>query len=151
MRKILLALLVGAAVYLAYRHFVLDPPVRVYRRFAEAWSKEDTPAAVALTSGEAVRKEVESRILRGVLEAPMEAYRGTRQEIESRVEDPDGDVVVTALMSVHFDPPGITSGVGGAMVGEFRHVARLHKTPEGWRVVAWTPKFLSARSTRPGR
>jgi hypothetical protein len=151
MKKAFLVLLFAGAALLAYRQLVLEPPVRTFRRFAEAWAKEDTPAAAALTDGEAAKKTVESRILRGVVHDPMEALHGSRLEIESRTGQPDGAVEITALQSVAFDPPGITSAIGGAAVAEVRHVARLRRTAAGWRVVEWTPAFLQSRSTRPGR
>lgn len=151
MKKLLLALLVAAVACAAYWLLVLEPPVRAYRRFADAWAREDTPAAAALTTGEAAKKDVESRILRGVVLEPMEAYRGARHEIESREGSADGTVVVTAKEFVFFDPPGIASAIGGAGVAEVRHVARMKKTPEGWRVVEWKAEFLGARPTRPGR
>src|SRR5450432_585469 len=121
MKKPVLVLILAAGGYLAYRHFVLEPPLRAFRRFAEAWGKEDTPAASALTEGEAAKKAVESRILRGVVEVPMEALRGSRLEIESRVGQPGGDVVVTAREFIFFDPPGMTSAIGGALVASVRH------------------------------
>ncbi len=149
MKRLLLALLLAAAAFFAYRQIVLEAPVRAYRRFARAWAAEDTPAAAALTAGDAARREVESRILRGVVRAPMEALRGDRSVIESREAGEDGTVVVTALQFVRFDPPGITSGIGGAAEAEVRHVARMKKTAEGWRVAAWKPEFLTVRPARP--
>jgi len=78
----------------------------------------------------------------------MEAYRGTSQELESRESAPDGAVVLTVLQSVYYDPPGVTSGVGGAGVATIRHVARMKKTTDGWRIVEWTPEFLDAKPRR---
>lgn len=123
-------------------------PDRVFERFADAWAREDTPAAVALTDGEAVKKTVESKILRGELKAPMEAYRGERVEIESRESASNGEVTLTAKQVVFFDPPGITSGIGGAGAASFRHVVRMTKTPAGWRVASFEPTFLEAGPTR---
>lgn len=151
MKKPLLVLLLAAGGYLAYRQFVLEPPVQAFRRFAEAWGREDTPAAAALTDGGAAKKAVESQILRGVVQDPMEALRGSRLTIESRVGQPGGDVLVTAREFVFFDPPGVTSALSGAMVADIRHVARMRKTTAGWRIVEWKPEFLGARSTRPER
>jgi hypothetical protein len=151
LKKLLLALLLAGGAHAAYWLLVLQPPVRAYRRFADAWAREDTPAAVALTTGDSAKKDAESRILRGVVLEPMEAYRGARNEIESRESAADGTVLITAKEFVLFDPPGITSGIGGAGVAEVRHVARMKKTPDGWRVVEWKPEFLGAHPTRPGR
>ena len=151
MKKALLVLLLAAGGYLAYRQLVLEPPVRAFRRFAEAWGKEDTPAAAALTEGDVAKKAVELHILRGVVQAPMEALGRSHVAIESRVDRPDGDVVLTARELVLFDPPGMTSAFAGAMAASVRHVATMHKGADGWRVVAWAPEFLEAHSTRPGR
>ena len=57
---------------------MLRAPDRVLERFLDAWAREDTPAASAVTEGEPAKKTVESKILRGELKAPMEAYRGER-------------------------------------------------------------------------
>jgi len=150
-KRLLVVLLLAGAAYGACRYFVLDAPSRAFHAFARAWALEDTPAAVAWTSGEAAKSAAEARILRGVVRAPMEALRGSRQEVESREEAPDGAVLVTVKQFVFYDPPGQTSGVGGAGVATVRHVARMRKTPDGWRVVDWTPAFLEARPNRPGR
>ena len=146
-RLFFLAFAAGGAFF-AYRSAVVEAPVRAGRRFLEAWGREDTPAAVAMTEGEAARKAVETRILRGVCEAPMEALRGSRCSLESRTTDPGGDAVLTMRQIVAFDPPGMTTGLGGAMAVSFRHVITMRRTPEGWRVVGFEPKFLDAVSTR---
>jgi hypothetical protein len=151
LKRFLLVLLLAGAAYAAYWHFVLQPPVRAYRHFADAWAREGTPAAAALTTGDTAKKDVESRILRGVVLVPMEAFRGTRHEIEKREGAPDGTVVVTAKEFVFYDPPGVTTGIGGAGVAAVRHVAQMKKTDDGWRVVAWTPEFLGAHPRRPER
>ena len=151
MKKILGVLLLLGAALLLYREIVLEAPVRAFHAFAKAWGNEDTPAAVALTTGERARDAVETRILRGVVLWPLEALRGSRQEIESRDRSPDGTVVVAVKQFVYYDVPGVTSGVGGSSEAVIRHVARLTKTPEGWRVVEWTPTLLDAHPLRQGR
>ena len=150
MKKLLLLFLLAGVSIAAYRYFVVDAPPRAFHAFAEAWAREDTTRAAALTSGEPARAAVESRILRGVVRAPMEAYRGSSQEIESREDAPGGVVVLTVKQFVYYDPPGQTSGIGGAGVATVRHVARLRKTPDGWRIVEWTPAFLGVGPRRPG-
>ena len=148
MKRLLLVLLLAGAGYGAYRYLVVDAPGRVFHEFARLWALEDTPSAAALTTGDVARAAVESKILRGVVRAPMEALRGSRQEVESRERASDGGVSVTVKQFVFYDPPGITSGVGGAGVAIIRHVARLEKTAAGWRVASWTPTFLDAHPRR---
>lgn len=78
----------------------------------------------------------------------MEALRGSSLELESRESVPDGTVALTAKQLVYYDPPGITSGVGGAGVATVRHFARMKKTDDGWRVVEWSPTLLEAKPRR---
>jgi len=146
-RLALLALLAGGAL-LGERYLVAEAPVRACARFLEAWGKEDTPAAAAMTTGEAARKSVEERILRGVCRVPMEALRGSRCSLEARTTRPDGDAVLTMRQVVAFDPPGMTTGLGGAMAASFRHAITMRETPEGWKVAAFEPTFLDAVATR---
>ena len=151
MKKFVLAAFLAAAALFLYREVVVEAPVRTFHAFAKAWGNEDTPAAVAFTTGDRARDAVETRILRGVVRFPMEALRGSRQEIESREPAADGTVVVTAKQFVDYDVPGVTSGVGGSSEAVIRHVAKLTKTPDGWRVVDWTATLLDAHPRRPGR
>ena len=148
MKRLVLVALFAAGALVAYRYAVVDAPVRAAKRFLEAWGREDTPAAAAMTVGDAARKSVETHILRGVCQAPMEALRGSRSSVESRTQGPEGETVLTLRQVVAFDPPGMTTGLGGAMAATFRHVLTLKKTPEGWKVAAFEPKFLDAVATR---
>jgi hypothetical protein len=150
MKKVLLVLAAAAAAFAAYRYVVVEAPTRACRDFLRAWANEDTASAAAWTSGDVARKAVEQRILRGVVRWPMDALRGSRLEIESRENAADGTVVVTSRQRIRFDPPGVTSAVGGAAEATVRHVARLRRTSEGWRVVEWAPAFLDARAIRVG-
>ncbi len=147
-RLALLVLLAGGGVA-AYRFFVVEAPVRTTRKFLEAWAREDAPAAVALTEGAGAKKSVETHILRGVCRCAMEALRGSRATVESRTEASGGATVLTMHQIVAFDPPGVTSGIGGAMAASFRQTVTLAKTADGWRVTAFAPTFLDAVSTRP--
>jgi hypothetical protein len=51
-------------------------------------------------------------------------------------------------VTVHFDPPGVTTGIGGAMYAHFRHTATVRKTPEGWRVAAFDSEFVDMGEIR---
>ena len=148
MKKILLLLLLAGGGVFAYRYAVVDAPVRACREFLRAWAKEDTPAAAAMTDGEAAKKAVETHILRGVCHAPMEALGNSRTTMEARAEAPGGEVRLTMGQIVAFDPPGQTSGFASSMAASFRHVVTMKKTAAGWKVVAFAPTFLDATSTR---
>ena len=147
MKKILLLLLLVGGGVVAYRYAIVDAPVRACREFLRAWAKEDTPAAAAMTDGEAAKKAVETQILRGVCHAPMEALGSSRTTLESRAESSGAEVRLTIGQTVSFDPPGQTSGFASSMAASFRHVVTMRKTADGWKVAAFEPKFLDAVST----
>ncbi|MET0621102.1 MAG: hypothetical protein ABW056_12530 [Thermoanaerobaculia bacterium] len=148
MKKILLLLLLAGGGVFGYRYAVVDAPVRACREFLRAWAKEDTPAAAAMTEGETAKKAVETRILRGVCRAPMEALGGSRATLESRSAGPAGEMVLTMRQVVAYDPPGQTSGFASSMAASFRHAVTMKKTAAGWKVAAFEPKFLEAVPTR---
>ena len=148
MKKILLVALLAGAAVLAYRYAVVDAPVRACRDFLRAWAKEDTSKAAAMADGERAKKDIETRILRGVCRAPMEALGGSRAELESRAAGPAGDVILTLKQVVSDDPPGRTSGFASSMAASFRHVVTMKKTAEGWKVAGFESRFLDAAPTR---
>jgi hypothetical protein len=85
----------------------------------------------------------ERQSLRGLQSgAIMDAFRGTRYVVESSTRSPEGDVVLEVTQTIQFDPPGVTSAITGAMYTHIHHSATVRKTPDGWKVVAFEPKFI---------
>ena len=78
----------------------------------------------------------------------MEAFRGTRYSVESKRRNDDGDVELVVNQTIFFDPPGVTTGIGGAMFARYRHAATVRKTDDGWRVVAFEPTFIEVKEIR---
>jgi hypothetical protein len=78
----------------------------------------------------------------------MEAFRGKRYVYESETRTESGDVELQVHQTIFFDPPGITSAIGGAMYTGIRHTATLRNTADGWKVVAFEPKYLDMGPTR---
>ena len=149
MKRLLLAALVLGAAFLAYRRFAPDEPVRTYRRFAEAWARSRYEDAARLSEGEAVSRALGRQSVSNLFGGPwIETLHGMRLTIESREEKENGDVSIEARQLLFFDPPGITSGLGGAMYASFRHSATLKKTPDGWKLTAFEAKLLEAGPMR---
>jgi hypothetical protein len=46
------------------------------------------------------------------------------------------------MQTIRFDPPGRTTGIGGAAWAKYRDEATVRKTAEGWRVTAFEPTFV---------
>ncbi|MEP6995507.1 MAG: hypothetical protein ABI968_13365 [Acidobacteriota bacterium] len=152
MKKLLSALLLVGAIVFAYRWFTGWTAYRAYERFAEAWVHGDGIEAAKYGDAPTVKHALEERSLRGTPGgAAMEAFRGERYAVESQTRSSGGAVELKVLQTIFFDPPGITSGIGGAMLAHFRHKATVRKTSDGWRVVAFEPTYLDMASVRPGR
>ena len=147
-KLVVLALLLGGA-HVVYRHFQRAVPIGEYEKFADAWAQGDTEEALRHADGDAIRRTLRSQSIRGLMQIPMmEAFHGTRYEIDSVASSPPGDVLVVARQTIGFDPPGMSTAVGGAAFAVFRHKASLHKTSEGWRVIAFEPTFVESGETR---
>jgi hypothetical protein len=144
MKKIaLLLLVVGASAY-GYRSWIGSRSYAAYEGFAEAWAKEDRIAAERFASGQDVVKHAfDERALRGTRGgAAMEAFRGTNYAVESRTTEANGDVHLVVMQTIRFDPPGRTTGIGGAAWAKYRDEATVTKTANGWRVAAFEPTFV---------
>jgi hypothetical protein len=152
MKKLVWALVIVGATALAYHWYTGWTAYKTYERFAETWVHEDQTAAARYADAATVRHAFEERALRGTEGgATMEALRGTSYKLESKSRSHGGDVELRVMQSVFFDPPGMTSAIGGAMVARFRDTATVRKTPDGWKVVAFEPTYLDMAPLRRGK
>jgi hypothetical protein len=149
MKKLVWGLILAGAALLGYRWFVGWRAYKAYEGFAEAWAREKKAVATQFGDEEAVRQAFEKKTLRGNPGgAAMEAFRGTRYSVESKARSGEGDFELVVNQTIFFDPPGVTSGIGGAMFARYRHAATVRKTAEGWRVVAFEPTYLEMGEMR---
>ncbi len=149
MKKLVVLLVLGGAAFFGYRSFSGGGAVSAYEKFAEAWTHDDPAGAGKHADAETARKAFEEQSLRGLQSGAMiEAFRGTRYEIESRSRSTEGDVLLEVKQTIQFDPPGVTSAITGAMYTHIHHSARVRKTPDGWKVVAFEAKFLDMGELR---
>ncbi len=149
MKKLVWLVLGAGAAFFGYRAFNGWRAYKAYEGFAEAWVHENEAAASRYGDEATVKHALKERAIRGTRGgAAMEALRGDRYEVESKTRMPDGGVALVVMQTVHFDPPGVTTGIGGAMYAHFRHTASVRKTPDGWRVVAFEPEFIDLGELR---
>jgi hypothetical protein len=149
MKKLIVGILLAGAAFLGYRWYGDRSAYLAYEGFAEAWVHEDEIAAARYGDAATVKHALKERAIRGTRGgAAIEALRGDRYEIESRTKTPEGDQRLVVKQTVHFDPPGVTTGIGGAMYAHFRHTASVHQTSDGWRVVAFEPEFIDMGEIR---
>jgi hypothetical protein len=140
-KAVAIALLAGAG-FLAYRWLGDRRAYAAYEGFADSWARENRTTAEKYGEAEAVRHAFEEKPLRSTEGGvAMEAFRGTLYAIESKTRR-DGGFDLVVRQTILFDPPGVTTGIGGAMFARFRHAAKVRDTPDGWRVVAFEPTYL---------
>jgi hypothetical protein len=149
MKKFVYLVVFVGAVFLGYRWFAGWRAYKAYEGFAEAWAQEKRAIADNYGDAEAVRHAFEDKSLRGTQGgAAMEAFRGTRYSVESKTRNDGGDVELVVNQTIFFDPPGVTTGIGGAMFARYRHAATVRRTADGWRVVAFEPTFIEMKELR---
>lgn len=149
MKKALLLILLAGVAYAGWRSVSRWRARSAYEGFAEAWTRGDMAEAKKYGTDEAATHALKEASLRGLPSgAAMEAFRGTRYVYESETRTESGDVELQVHQTIFFDPPGITSAIGGAMYTGIRHTAALRNTADGWKVVAFEPKYLDMGPTR---
>lgn len=149
MKKLLLVAALAAAGWYGYRWFADRAAFQAYEKFAHAWTRGNKDEAIRHSDKAVAENALERQNLRGLRSGSiMEAFRGERYEVESRNVLPDGDVQLEVRQTISFDPPGATTGIGGAMWTTIHHSAKLHRTPEGWKVAAFEAKYLDMGETR---
>jgi hypothetical protein len=152
MKKVLGALLLLGTAWFAHRAYTQWSAYKTYERFAEAWTRGDRAEALEYGTDSAVTHALEKRNLRGTRPgALMEAFRGTSYAVKSRRRSPQGDILLEAQETIFFDPPGVTTPIGGAMWTRFRHEATVTHTPEGWRVTSFDATYLDMGEVRRHR
>jgi hypothetical protein len=143
MKKILLVALVAGVAFFGWRSVTRWRAKAAYEAFAEAWTHGNLADAKKYGTEECARHAIEKASLRGLESgSAMEAFRGTRYRYEKETVSGAGDLELEVHQTIFFDPPGITSGIGGAMYTGIHHSATLRKDPEGWRVVAFEPRYI---------
>lgn len=143
MKKLFVLILLLGSSYFAYRSFWRAGPVNAYKKFADAWLRLDNDGALKFADGAAIKRTLERKSRADLLNPQLvEAYHGVSYTIEKTSEGESGEVIVEAKQVLSFDPPGITSAIGGAAVASFHHVATLKKTEDGWKVVSFEPTLI---------
>jgi len=149
MKKALWTLALAGALLLGYRWFGMWRAVTAYKSFADAWAHDDRTAALKSAAADAVEDALDKHAFTGMPSgAILESFRGTRYEIESKTRLPDGALLLEAKQTIFFDPAGMTTAIGGAMLTHVHHSATLRQTTDGWKVVAFEPTYIDMGTIR---
>ncbi|HEY6146166.1 MAG TPA: hypothetical protein VIZ69_00650 [Thermoanaerobaculia bacterium] len=143
MKRIVLLIVVAGVAFAGWRTASRWRAKTAYEAFAEAWTHGNMADAKKYGTEECAKHALEERSLRGLESGQaMEAFRGTRYRYEKETVSDGGDLELEVHQTIFFDPPGITSAIGGAMYTGIQHSATLRNTPEGWRVIAFEPRYI---------
>jgi hypothetical protein len=144
-RKLVVLVVIVAAAVVAYRaHRSKQAPVDVFTAYADALARGRHDLARELATGELAGSEAGERH-RSAGWVPVQELRGTSYEVTSRTDGAAGDeVTLDVTQTVGFNPPGVESALRPAMRATFRQRATLRHTTSGWKVAAFTSKFVGA-------
>ena len=153
MKRLVVVLLILGGAFLGWQRMSGAAPSKTFERFAEAWARGRNDDAMKLADGDAVHRTLYDKDFVRQLCPPwqVDAFHGFRTSVVSSSKNAAGDLDLEVEQAIAFDPPGATSGIGGAALAKFRHAATLRKTPDGWKVVAFTPKCESVTLARDRR
>jgi uncharacterized protein (UPF0333 family) len=150
LKKLVILLVLAGAGYFGYKTFIgKSAAFQTYQKFADAmaWARSDeakkymVDVSVVDDPGDA-----NHRIIAG--DTPVDYIHGTNYEVESETKNADGTVTLKVKQTIFFDPPGTTSGIGGALMAIFRQTAVMRKTSEGWKVSEFDSEFIETKETR---
>jgi hypothetical protein len=149
MKRIVLLIVLAGAAFLGWRSVSRWRARTAYEGFAEAWTHGNMAEAKRYGTDDCARHALEAASLRGLESGrAMEAFRGTRYRYEKESRSESGDLELEVHQTIFFDPPGITSAIGGAMYTGIHHSATLRKTSGAWQVVAFEPRYVDMGPVR---
>jgi hypothetical protein len=143
MGKLIVLVLAGALGWWAYGKYFRDSePVHAYKAFASAWANARPDQAAGLTAGPSASRAIIEKSLYNLMGGvPVQHVHGVGFEIESEL--PRGSsVLITAVQTVAYDPPGVTSALGGAAKADVRQTVEMTQTTDGWKVISFEPVLL---------
>ena len=148
LKRAIVAALIVAAIFLAYRWYDRAGAERRYKAFAEEILHRhyDVAAAMSegLTAADLQRAGSQERI--GAGPAMFQTLFPSRFEIRTREKTADGTVTLTSVQTVFFNPPGVESVTRPAMFAKMNQTVKLRKSGGTWKVVACENTFGSMDS-----
>jgi hypothetical protein len=142
MGKLIVLILAGALGWYAYGKYFRDSePVGAYKEFALAWANGRADQAKELTAGPSADRALVEKSLYNLMGVPVNHVHGIAFAIES--ERPRGNsVVITAVQTLAYDPPGATSALGGTAKANVRQTVEMTQTVDGWKVISFEPVLM---------
>jgi hypothetical protein len=143
-KRLIVLLIVAAAAFIGYRYYASSiAPERRYKQFAEEVLHRRYNIAARMTDGmteaDVARAGTQERI--GAGPAMFQALFPSKFAVTSRETSPDGALVLHAVQTVFFNPPGVESAVRPAMFATMNQTVTLRRTSGGWKVAAFENTF----------
>lgn len=142
MKRAIAVVIVLAGAAIGYRQYAASQPVRAYRAFAEAVLHRDYDGAAAMTAGLTARELERSGTQEHIGAGPamFQTLFPSRFRIVSR-DERDGDLTLTAIQTVLFNPQGVESAIRPAMFADMKQVAVMTRGAGGWKVKSFANEF----------
>ncbi|MGH9419737.1 MAG: hypothetical protein ACRD3J_07185 [Thermoanaerobaculia bacterium] len=150
MRRLIILLIVLAALFAGYRHYHnTSGPVNRYKAFAEEVLHRRYDAAAAMTDGMTVAEleKLGSQERIGAGPPMFQTIFPSRFTIDSSETGADGVVTINATQTVLFNPAGVESAVRPAMYATLKQVTKLRSVSGEWKVVSFENTFGAMDST----
>ena len=144
MKRLIVLLLFAVVAFLGYRYYANSvAPEQHYKQFAEEVLHRRYNVAAGMTDGmseaDVARAGTQERI--GAGPAMFQTLFPSKFAVSSREKAPDGALVLHAVQTVFFNPPGVESAVRPAMFATMNQTVTLRKTSGGWKVAAFENTF----------
>lgn len=144
MKRAVVVLVIAAAAVAGYRYYATSlAPERRYKEFAEAVLHRQYDAAAAMTDGLSATDVARAGTQEAIGAGPsmFQTLFPSRFEVTSREAAADGALVLHAVQTVLFTPPGVESALRPAMFATMNQTVTLRKSAGGWKVAAFENKL----------
>lgn len=146
MKKLVLLLIIAVALLVVFHRQTAETPEKVYREFATAMVDLDFERAANFSEGLSERGWEKVSPLHAIGYSMIQDTFRPLYTIESQRELSENEVEIRAMQAVQFNPPGVESAMRPAMVAKVGQTARLKKTGDGWKVIAFENDVRSVDS-----
>ena len=144
MKRLIVLLLFAVVAFVGYRYYANSiAPERHYKAFAEEVLHRRYTIAAGMTDGmseaDVARAGTQERI--GAGPAMFQTLFPSKFAVTSREKSADGALVLHAVQTVFFNPPGVESAIRPAMFATMNQTVTLRKTTAGWKIAAFENTF----------
>jgi len=143
-KRLIVLVVLAVASFIGYRYYANSiAPERHYKQFAEEVLHRRYDIAAGMTDGmseaDVARAGTQERI--GAGPGMFQTLFPSKFAVTSRRTSPDGAIVLHAVQTVFFNPPGVESAIRPAMFATMNQTVTLRKKSGRWKIAAFENTF----------